>query len=361
MNPYIYLRSLRHSDFTVFGVADGQKRYWDEQFQRYVAFSSGQQVKRSILEQLTTKLRETPAPVTFYFEAKKKNKKTVISEKEVTTPGDPRIADQLFGGWMIAKAGGKNRTVKRRSPLSISAMRPLHPLLGGFHKEDISFDRSDRPEVHKVIVKDTDGNQLSDQQISELLSGSNRSLRRKWIQDNKRTSGLFIYDVAIDLRTLFCISTNQLEPELTEETIEELKDQGWKETENVFGHCLVAPQKRREELIPALAHALLNWRITTNQSRTFSPMEMLAVTISDNANKMAGAIRAKLIEEGEKPLAKPIVDDSVDDTDVYVTLAGGGYFSTNVESAEALEAAEKKLIEIMNNFDYENQTTVPAN
>src|SRR5690554_4086106 len=114
MSPYIYLRTLRHSDFTVFGVADGQKRYWDDQFQRYVAFSSGQQVKRSILEELTTTLKEKPAPVTFYHEAAIVKGKNVISEKEVTSPGDPRYADQLLGGWMIANAGGKKRTIKRR-------------------------------------------------------------------------------------------------------------------------------------------------------------------------------------------------------------------------------------------------------
>lgn len=355
MSPYIYLRTLRHSDFTVFGVADGQKRYWDDQFQRYVAFSSGQQVKRSILEELTTTLKEKPAPVTFYHEAAIVKGKNVISEKEVTSPGDPRYADQLLGGWMIANAGGKKRTIKRRSPLSISAMRPLHPLLGGLHSEDLSFDRSDRPEIHKVIVKDTKGNELSDDEIAEMLSGSDRSLRRKWIQKNRRTSGLFIFDVAIDLRTLFCVSINQLEPELAEETIEELRDDGWRETENVFGKCLIAPKERREKIIPALASALVNWRILTNQARTYSPMEVLAVAISDNANKVTGAIRAKLIEEGEKPVAKPIVDSSDDRVKVFVSLMGAGYFTTNVESPDALESAENELAKRMKSFDYDNQ------
>lgn len=355
MNPYIYIRSLRHSDFTVFGVADGQKRYKDEQFNRLVAYSSGQQVKRNILEGIISSLNEKPAPVTFYHEAKKNGSKVTISEKEVTTPGDPQLADQLLGGWMIANAGGKKRTLKRRSPLSISALRPLHPLLAGVHFENLSFDRSDRPDHHKVIVKNGDGEILTDEEIAELLSGSDRSLRRKWIQDNKRTSGLFVNDVAIDLRTLFCVSTNQLEPELAEETIEELRNNDWTETENVFGKCLLTPEERRQEIIPSLAHALVNWRITTNQSRTFSPMEVLAVAISDNANKVTSAIRSKLIDEGEKPNAKPIVDDSLDDVNVYVTLPGAGYFTTNVESADAIEKAEKNLIERIAAFPYESQ------
>ena len=358
MNPYIYIRSLRHSDFTVFGVADGQKRYWDEQFNRWVAYSSGQQVKRNVLEEIISSLNEQPAPVTFYHEAKKSGGKTTISEKEVTTPGDPQLADQLLGGWMIANAGGKKRTLKRRSPLSISALRPLHPLLASVHSENLSFDRSDRPDHHKVIVKNENGEVLTEEEIAKLLAGSDRSLRRKWIQDNKRTSGLYVNDVAIDLRTIFCVSTNQLEPELAEETVEELQKNGWKEMENVFGKCLLAPENRRQEIIPSLAHALVNWRITTNQSRTFSPMEVLAVAISDNANKVTGAIRSKLIDEGEKPSAKPIVDDSIDGIDVYVTLPGAGYFNTNVESAESIDAAEKNLIERMVAFPYENQLEV---
>jgi len=349
MNPYIYLRGLRHADHTVFNVAEGQKRYWDEQFQRWVAYCSGQHVKRSVLEEVTNGLGEDPAPVTFYFEA------PTLGEKEVTTPGDPRFADQLLGGWMIAKAGGNNRTIKRRSPLSISALRALHPLLSNISEENLSFDRSDRPDIHKVIVTDKKGNELGEEEILELLQGSDRSLRRKWIQGNRRTSGLFIYDIAIDLRTLFCVSTNELEPELSPETIDALKEKGWVVSKNVFGGCLAAPKERREQLIPIIAKSLINWRITTNQARTFSPMEVLAVAVSQDANKIAGSIRAKLNVEGEKPRATPIVDDSIPNVDTFVTLAGGGYFDTQSESHEAIEKAEEKLVALMTEFPYEQQ------
>lgn len=348
MNPYIYLRGLRHSDHTVFAVADGQKRYWDNQFQSWIAYSSGQQVKRQIMEEVMRTLNTEPAPVTFFFEAPK------LSEKEVITPADPRYPDQLLGGWMIAQSGGTGRTIKRRSPLSISALRPLHPLLSGINSENLSFDRSDRPDIHKVIVKDTNGNELTEEQIAKLLSGSDRSLRRKWIQDNKRTSGLFIYDVVIDLRSLFSISTNQLEPELSKEMIDNLKADGWIESKNVFGPCLLAPKEKREEIISALAKGLLNWRIVTNQARTFSLMETLAIAISNNANKVASAIRAKLSEETEKPRAIPIIDDTVG-SDLFIALPCEGYVTGVHGTAKALEDAEEKLKELMLAFDYENQ------
>jgi hypothetical protein len=354
MNPYIYLRGLRHADHTVFNVENGQKTYYDVQFGRNVAYCSGQHVKRSIMETVVEILGEKPAPVTFYYEAPS------FSEKEVVTPGDPRFADQLLGGWMIAHEGKRNkkqdRVIKRRSPLSISAMRTLHPLLGNVNKESTSFDRSDKAEFHKAIVVDKNNNILTEDEIADALRDVNRSLRRKWIPDNLHTtSGLFVYDIAIDLRTLFCVSTNELEPELSIETIEALKNDGWTQSKNVFGTCLVAPKERREQLIPSIAKSLINWRITTNQARTFSPMEILAVAISQDANKITGSIRAKLDLEGEKARAKPIVDDSIPDVDTFVTLSGGGYFDTQSESHEAIEKAEEKLIELISTFPYEQQ------
>ena len=136
--------------------------------------------------------------------------------------------------------------------------------------------------------------------------------------------------------------------------IEELKEKEWVLSKNVFGECLVMPKELRDKAIPAIAKALINWRITSNQARTFSLMETLAIAISSNANSLAGAIRAKLIEDGEKLKAKPIIDETAG-ADVFVTLPCSGYVLTVNESSDALDKAEQKLIEIMNTFDYESQ------
>lgn len=349
MNPFIYLRALKHAEHTVFCVQDGQKTYFDPQFNRVVAYSSGQQVKRSILETLTDELGVQMAPVTFNYNI---NAKKELENKEPWSPCDPNYVDQLLGGWMRAAVEGQ--ILKRRSPLSISAMRPIHPLLAGVDKENLTFDRSDRPDQHPVNVRMGD-KLLTEEEIEAYLQDNNRTLpRRNWIPENARTSGLFVYDIAIDLRTLFCVSTNQHEPEISKERIEELKGKGWKLSKNVFGECLVLPKEEREKIIPALAKALINWRITSNQARTFSLMETLAVAISDNANTLAAAIRAKLVDDGEKPKAKPIVDETAG-ADLFVTLPCSSYIVTENESADALQKAEAKLIEMMMAFDYENQ------
>lgn len=350
MTPFIYLRALKHAEHTVFCVQDGQKRYFDPQFNTYVAYSSGQQVKRSVLQTLVDELNVPLAPITFNYNI---NSKKELENKEPWAPCNPNYIDQLIGGWMRA---GDGVTKKRRSPISFSAMRPLHPLLAGTTKENLTFDRSDRPDLHPVNVRLAGKeNNLSEEEIESFLSENGRTLpRRNWIPDNLRTSGLFVYDIAIDLRTLFCVSTNQHEPEISKEMIEELKSKGWVETENVFGKCLVLPKIEREKIIPALAKALINWRITSNQARTFSLMETLAIAISDNANTLPAAIRAKLIDDGEKQKAKPIVDETAG-ADLYVTLPCSGYIVTECESADALQKAEEKLIEMMSSFDYENQ------
>jgi hypothetical protein len=83
-------------------------------------------------------------------------------------------------------------------------------------------------------------------------------------------------------------------------------------------------------------------------------METLAIAISDNANTLAGAIRAKLIEDGERPKAKPIIDNTAG-ANIFVTLPCSNYIVTVNESADAIDKAEQKLIDLMLAFDYENQ------
>ena len=351
-NPFIYLRGLKHAAFTVFCVEDGQKSYYDPQFKVMVPYSSGQQVKRSVLEKVTDVLGVQPSPTEFYFDV---DKKGALKEGEVLSSCDPHYIDQLLGGWMRTPKGGKEKAVKRSSPFCISAMTPLHPLLVSVPKENISFDRSDKPNVHKVVVRDASGKELTDEQVSNFLDGSDRSLYRKWIPNNNRATGLFVYDIAIDLRRLFCVSTNQFEPEITADMVETLKADGWHVVTTSFGECLLMPKEQREKVIPAIADALIDWHITSNQARTFSLMETLAIAISDNANTLAAAIRAKLIDDNEqKPKAKPIVDENAG-AKTFVTLPCASYVVTENESADALAKAKQELIDRMMAFDYENQ------
>lgn len=355
-SPFIYIRVLRHADHTVFSVQDGQKFYYDPQFGTKMAYSSGQQVKRSILEELTTILGVPQAPITFNWEIDNKGK---TEQKEPHSPCDPSYPDQLIGGYMKAESG--DYTVKRRSPLSISAMRPLHPRLGGLEgvKENLTFDRTSYPEGHILKVSKVNSagkrEEISTEDLNEWLTSNKRTLpNRKWIPDHTRASGLFVFDLAIDLRTLFCVSLNKLEPELRPEVESKLREEGWIEGKNVFGSCLVCPPEKRAEIIPALSNAILNWRITSNQSRTFSLMETLAVAISDNANQISYAIRGELKEDtGERQEAIAKLDETAR-AELYITPACKGYISGVTGSIDALDKAEASLISKIEEFMEKN-------
>jgi hypothetical protein len=345
MKPYLYLRGLRIAEHTVFAVQEGQKTYYDPTFNRKVAYSSGQQVKRSVLDTLADEVGEDRAPITFNYEV---NAKQELSNKEPWSPCDPTYADQLIGGWMRARPGVV--TLKRRSPLSISAMRPLHPLLVSMNSENLTFDRSDRPDKHPVRVLNAAGEEMTAGQINEFLTTRQRTLpRRHWIPDNSRTTGLFVFDVAIDLNRLFSVSVNQHEPELTEDKLQGLRDAGWVPSAN--SEHLIAPETRRTELIPALATALVDWHITSNQARTYSPQTMLAIAISDNASRIASVIRADLSEENTQR-AVPVVEP-IDGVDLFVSLAAKASIPGISGSADAVDQAKAKLIELLSAYNYQ--------
>lgn len=355
-NPFLYIRGLRKVDHSVFAVNDGQKYYTDPQFGKRQAYSSGQQVKRSIIEALNLPF----AAMTFNWEIENygKKDKEAAKQKEPHSPCDPTFADQLLGGYMKAESG--TFTVKRRSPLSISAMRPLHPLLGGieYPTENLTFDRTSHPEHHQVKVykiEDKKRVELSENELVEWLTSNQRNLpNRAFIQDQTRATGLFVYDIAIDLRTLFTVSTNKLEPELFPAIEEKLRKEGWTESSNIFGKCLLCPKEKREEIIEALANAIINWRITSNQARTFSLMETLALAISDNANKIAFSIRGELKDDTSRATAQPVIDET-SGANIFQTPLVSSIIPGFSGSADALEKAEHYIIDYLKSYDYENQ------
>lgn len=352
MRHTLYLRGLRQADHTVFAVADGQKTYRDPLTRREMAYSSGQQVKRSILDTFAAELGEERAPVTFYKVLDGKE----LKDREPHSACDPSYPDQLIGGWMRAEKRAADdrggRPVRRRAPLSISALRPLHPTLASVDTEAaMTFDRRDsNPATNKVIVRDSRGNPVPDEVLADFLSDNNQTLRRlNFLSPQKRAYGLFVYDVAVDLRRLFAVSVADEDPELDAETIEELKSAGWIEA----GHVLIAPPEERERIIPALAYALLHWSITSNQARTFSPMPPLAVALADRADKIAIAIRADLAEAGLSRPSAQVVLEPVGENSLFVTPVMRGVLHEVEVDAEAMDRAQAEIERRLRAYDYE--------
>lgn len=366
-SPYIYLRGLKNVDHSVFAVEEGQKFYFDPQFRRPQPFSSGQQVKRSILEEAMNQLGQDVAPINFLKKQESKNSapNDVIAEQ----PCDPSYPDQLIGGYMKASSNkikreeSESSVVKRRSPLSISALRPLHPLLARMNQEGGVFDRRGKSNS-KVTLFGPDGKEMSSEEMKQEIENIDKQLPKLQFLDNQdRASGLFIYDVAIDLRRLFTVSIADQyhgESEVYESVKNKLKENGWQESENFFGPCLVCPRETREKIINALAESLVDWRITSNQARTFSMMEPLAYAISDKAYKVAASIRGDLREDTETDQAIPRIDASAG-AEIFKTPSISAYVKGEYGNASAVEEAKNRLIEQMQAFDYENQTVSATN
>ncbi|ANQ52933.2 CRISPR-associated protein Cas7 (plasmid) [Flammeovirga sp. MY04] len=327
----LYISIAKKVDHTIFNVADGQKTYWDPTFNKRLPYSSGQQVKRCIIEEIANSGNFQLAPTTFESVVSKKKGKTEVSEGAVSTPCDPTYVDQLLGGWMNIN---KSSNIKRRSPLSISAMRPIHPLLAGVNETTGTFDRRDRN--NNVVVFKEGDNILDEEAVDQLLEEfSSRSFTSKFLQEQRSATGIFIFDVAIDLNRLFSVKFSKIDSELTEEVKDKLLEQGWEQKDDQ----LILPKEKREMLIPHIVDGILNWRITSNQSRNFSMMEILAVATSTNVHEVSGAIRAELDQEEHAQL---ILSD-----DAFITESAAAYSNSFNASPTAINDAKSKIIELL--------------
>lgn len=322
-----------------------------------------------MLDYLMQLLGEGRSPVEFRWKidpkGKSKDGKLKFIEDIAAQPLNPKYIDMLLGGYM--KASGKDtekesedagaKVIKRRSPLSISAMRPLHPDLAGTDTEKaMTFDRTNDANS-TVALFDDKGVKVSYDDMMKLLEENEVNLRKaKYIdaRNQKRAYGLFVYDVAIDLRRLFAVSNELQDPEITPDTRDELKNSGWLERTNEFGKVLVAPKEKREKAIPAIAEALLEWMITSNQARTFSPMPTLAVALGDRANAVAAALRTRLAVNtyNDRDVAIPVLDDRMG-ASLFITPSAEGYISGAQGDPAALDNARQWLIDRMLAYPYE--------
>jgi hypothetical protein len=83
-------------------------------------------------------------------------------------------------------------------------------------------------------------------------------------------------------------------------------------------------------------------------------METVAIAISDNANQIAYAIRGELRDDTERPQASPRIDEQAK-ADIFVTPVASSYIPGAIGSINALDKATQKLIDLMNDFKYEEQ------
>ena len=347
-NNVLYIRIIKDLKNTVTQVGEndtrkgvgGQKKYYDQKFGKYLGYSSGAQVKRSIIERLLAGIGAVKSPLDFVLKYTKKSDK--LQEDVVVATCNPLHYDMLLGGFMNVAAA--TTPIKRRSPFSISALIPTHPLLATFYSELGTVDRSDGIN-NRIIIKDEKGNELSPTEVQEKLAtedGQRVANFRKLIAPTGRISGIYEVNLAIDLDTLFKVSLREFEPELSATVEAELRADGWKEGKNKYGPCLVAPKRYKEKVIANLANALIDFRITSNQSRNFSPMPTLAVVVSTSAQKVSKTIFGKRVDADTAELTYREVEGAA----TFLTDLFGQYVVVETE-VDAEEQAAAYITEAL--------------
>jgi len=354
MENFIHIRGLKFVEHTVFCVSEnGQKTFFDPIHQKTCALSSGQQVKRSIMTAVASEIRQSMPVVTFTKKVtiNKEGNKT-IGEGHIIIEPDIKNSYHLMGGFWKSVVNEKGDPLSRRSPLKISGMTPIHPLLATVYKENISYNRKNTENTFVKFIYD-DNQEVPKEELDEILKEVGKKMTdyspTQFIRDQKRTSGLFKFDIEIDLRKLFTINLSETDPEIYPEDIEHLKENGWKEIQYDFGKALVAPKEIRDKIGRAVAKGIMKWKIDTNQSTTYSPMETMAMIISNDASHITSAIRGELIDDDK---AKLIVDDSIEK--VFCSDSLKAIIAYHKKSND-IKDAENYIFEKIMEFDFENQ------
>jgi hypothetical protein len=99
------------------------------------------------------------------------------------------------------------------------------------------------------------------------------------------------------------------------------------------------PKKYHEELAEAIAWGIVNWKITSNQSRTYDPMPTLSIAVSSRADEIVNAISSELYMNDGKEKAKIVIDENYPNTKIFSTNLLKGYVINSKTSNTAIDDA----------------------
>jgi hypothetical protein len=316
MKKNLMIRGLKKIDFTVLCVDSGQKTYYDTVSGRSLPYSSGQQIKKSIMNNIYDSSEYFPSPLIFWHNAEGAK----LTQGEVIPKCDPRYIDQLLAGYMAAAAktdGEQEAVLKSKAHFAVSAMTPFHSKLAGLVEEKVIINKIDNP-VYKLrkVEKKGDNVELSESEIIEFLNANNQRFSsikliplKSGDRAHNRANGIFKYDVDIDLERLFRVSVSLGSNEINSKIEGELKAAGWKEVTIKNITYLEMPKEFHDEYAGLIAHAVFNWKITSNNSRTYDNMATFAAAICTDAKEVQICMQYEPSIDDDNKLEKGIALD----------------------------------------------------
>jgi len=347
-NSRINILGIKYVELGKFNVGEGgvSKGHYNPIFQKTIPHASGAQVKRNIVDDVLYNMSEPHSNCEIVY---KMDGKEDIAKMDP----NPNNLETLLRGVMRTDLG-----LTQESPFSIGALVPLHPLLSNFFKNKGAFDRR-KTENSKITIKipsnsSNEDDSFLDATSQEAIDKIDNSIlsklkAQKYLDEEKLVTGIFKYNIEIDLENLFSYSILSYRKEINNEIEEELLASGW--IYNSKKTKIVLPKNRRDEIIPAIAESIIHWKINSNQSRNYSPLDTFAIAISHKAYEVGEAITAELEGDYGDLSARVSLDNSKQNlfTSKKVNSLVPDFHSSDYN----LEKAKEFLIKLMCDYDYE--------
>jgi len=365
---------IYYNNPTLFCVGkEGQKRVYDKTYGKYLAYSSGQQQKTTRVNEVCELLGIPLADFVFYYNEKHKQASKGISQ-------DPRHVEAMTRGYMNVTTNN----IKRESPLNISTMFPIHPLLVesiddliavGHGVREKSFTLIQEKKKTKKAGEDDDESEKSDGSktegkyeevpkttdeykkfLDEMADTRKKGIEHSLAGGKLLTRGVFERYIEIDLTRLFAFNNDILLPskEIAAEYMDAIIKDGWKEVDTkLYGKMFIVPKSIRDKYIPAIAEALVMALPNTNQSSSYSVGEIVATAVSYDASENSYAI----VCEENNETANVILDKDAGSKLFITPIAKSSRIFAGYDRESATSKANKEAIAYITqellNFDYE--------
>lgn len=299
---FIYFKGVRNVECGKICVADGQKTYYDPIGNVSVPYGSASQTKRQIMEKACSDMELSVVNYEYTVD-----KNGVPKQAQSITQNNPIFVDLLLGGYMTTKNKedeSKNETLKRTSPLNISAFVPTSSKLVTLSRKLMGTSSKDDKRTN-VVLKFNNNQVIDGEEAKQWLDDNNRKKTTFTFYD-EMFSGLFKYEVAIDKETLFSVSINGYEKEISDATKEQMIAEGWELGTNSYGDCLIAPKAVREIVAKKLARAIVEWEHNSNQSTHYSMATTTICSVSYSPRQCANSIYVTTDDDNKSRLVADI-------------------------------------------------------
>lgn len=318
----IFIRKMYHYKLTRFCVdSNGHKMYWDNNVR--IPYSSGQQQKYALIEELLSLANEENAPSELIYEYDA-TKDGSLNHKVYRITTDLRHLESYMRGYMYNedikndKGEDKKAIYVRNSPFKISCLSAVHPSLINVHTEaHVVVDRRGRSNCEITINDSKTKTPLTAEKTTELLKRGNFNGPLHFVPNSGNqgvlVTGFYQVDIEVNLKQLFKTRLSNYERTLPDAIKNDLLANGWYITKEKHTEYINPPNEFIEHLLKFLPEAILNFTSKTNQSRNYSVPELLSFAITNDAYELSRISTIEKNDDGKNTFTFNANENSISD------------------------------------------------